>query len=301
MLVDGFVFGLDPTIRTLGAGLTAMVGTAAIGVPVVAWLRAQKLRDGECRKESAVLADLHAKAGKANTPTMGGLAILSGLALTMLVWAPIQASATWIAAALVLAFATIGAIDDWAKLHRHRRGVKRDGLRGRTKLVIEVALATLAMVGLAAVTQWPPVVYLPFLEAPFDIGILYVPFAVFIIVGSANAANLTDGLDGLAAGVVGTAAAGLAVGAVALSVLGGVAMSSAAFLSATAHPGMATDAAWFAAALAGCCVGFLWHNRYPARVFMGDTGSLALGAGLGMAAVLLRAEWALVAFCSSKR
>ncbi len=268
---------LSPALRAGAAAATAACVAVAAGRPVVGWLRTRKLRDGACRKASATLAHLHAEAGKAATPTMGGLVILLALFVSVLAWGPLAQPAVFVGLGLVLAFAAIGALDDWAKLNRRANG---DGLRGRTKLLLEVALALVAVLALAALAQARTELVVPLLGVTLELGPWYLAFAALVIVGSANATNLSDGLDGLASGVVGLAATALGMAAL----LGAVALTVAL------PPPPQAELAVFAAALAGACFGFLWHNRHPARVFMGDTGSLAIGAGLGFAAVLMQLE-----------
>lgn len=266
------LFGL----AMLGAGLSAGLGRL-----VIPWLVRRKLNDGEPRKASEYLNLLNGS--KKHTPTMGGVFLVPALLLTMLaggialtafgadpvmVWGGLG-----VAAFVLLAHGGLGLVDDYAKLTRR----KGDGIRGRTKLVAQTCIALVACT--ATVMLMGPEnarLTLPGLE--WNLGWALVPLGAFVMVGASNAFNLTDGLDGLAGGTGAVAFHALALAA-AMVALGGR---------------METDLAWTAAVLglcaSGALVGFLFWNRHPARVFMGDTGSLSFGALLGLVAVMGRIE-----------
>lgn len=263
----------------LGVCVAAAVLSALAGRCVIPWLVRRKLNDGEQRKASEYLNMLHAD--KKNTPTMGGAflvpavllaAALGGVALTLL---GADAFTVWAALGLVffvvIGHALLGLYDDYCKLTK--RGT--DGISGRKKLMAQTGIAALACTGAYLLTGHGDLL-LPM--ARIELGWLVIPLGVFVMVGASNAYNLTDGLDGLAGGT----------GALAFYALGGVAALFAVFGNVDA------STAWTVAVVgmagAGGLVGFLFWNRHPARVFMGDTGSLSLGALLGLMAVLGRME-----------
>lgn len=261
-------------------GISVLLSMAG-GRALIPWLVRKKLNDGEQRKASDYLNMLHAD--KKNTPTMGGAflvpavicaAAVGGVVLTVLgadalrVW-----SALGLGAFAVIAHAGLGLWDDYCKLTR--RG--KDGISGRKKLAAQTLIATLACSGAyLLVGDANATLVLPFAQLP--LGVLMVPLGVFVMVGASNAYNLTDGLDGLAGGT----------GAIAFYALGGAAVLVAVFGSG--DPVLAWTTGVLGVAASGALVGFLFWNRHPARVFMGDTGSLSLGALLGFMAVLARLE-----------
>ncbi len=242
-----------PLFLAFGGGLAATLVLSPLLLPLLRrWKWGQSVRpEGP--------ASHH---GKAGTPTMGGLAFVAGTAVAAWGVGPRTAYLS-VATAALLGFALLGFLDDYLKVALRRPL----GLRARYKLGGQVVLAAWLgwLVGGALGTE----VAVPFLGARLDLGTLYLPFAVVAVVGAANAANLADGLDGLLAGATVWSA-----GAYALIGLW------------AGRP----DLAVFAAALAGGCLGFLRYNRHPARVFMGDTGSLAIGGALGALALLTKTE-----------
>jgi len=270
-----------------GAGTlfgVAVLLSMAGGRLLIPWLVRKKLNDGEQRKASDYLNMLHAD--KKNTPTMGGAflvpaamiaAAIGGVVLTFLGADPWRVwPALGLAGFAVMAHAGLGLWDDYCKLTK--RG--KDGISGKKKLVAQTFIATLACTGAyVLVGDANAHLVLPFTE--IHLGALMIPVGVFIMVGASNAYNLTDGLDGLAGGT----------GAIAFYALAGAAVLMAVF------GGGDTVLAWttgvLGVAASGALVGFLYWNRHPARVFMGDTGSLSLGALLGFMAVLGRLELVL--------
>ncbi|MGE0434176.1 MAG: phospho-N-acetylmuramoyl-pentapeptide-transferase [Planctomycetota bacterium] len=277
-----FADPLPAWLCTLLAAATAFALSLLVGPRLIAMLRRLKLQDGACTKASETLAKLHEKSGKAATPTMGGVMIVLAFSGALLLWAPLSwpVLAGWI---VVVGFGAVGLVDDRVKLLGKARGV--DGLKGRTRLALEFTIAAAASLVLVLTSPAGPdaqtTITLPLVGATLPLGGAWLLLAMVAIVGAANAANLTDGLDGLASGVVGVAATAIALGGVLL-------------VSANTGGVNAQWAAIFAASLAGACFGFLCFNAHPARVFMGDTGSLAIGAGLGYAALLARQEVLLV-------
>ncbi|HNV71661.1 MAG TPA: phospho-N-acetylmuramoyl-pentapeptide-transferase [Candidatus Ozemobacteraceae bacterium] len=278
-------------IRILFALLTAFFMALIIGPRVIENLKARQI--GQVIREEGVQA--HKK--KAGTPTMGGIIILVPLIVTVLFWCRWNFS-VGLVMAVTLFMGGIGLLDDLTKVIKVRSlGLTpRQKLAGHISCGVVVALAMLYWPGLQALLQAPagtPIAQ-PLVQArsvtmlPYwglvDFGWLYLPLVVFVIVGATNAVNLTDGLDGLAAG---TAAIALVPFLVVAYLMGSVLISGA--LGTLHLPGV-EELAVLAAALIGGCLGFLWFNGYPAEVFMGDTGSLALGGALASMAVVLRSE-----------
>ncbi len=257
----------------LAAGL-ALIITLVLGPFVIPVLRILKFGQS-IRKDGP---ERHLQ--KAGTPTMGGIIFLVGIVTASLLAAQEPTSLEMIVlVGGTLGFALIGFIDDFIKVVM-RRSL---GLRAYQKLLGQLALAfILAIVAVKALGRGTDIT-IPFTGIHLDIGLFYYPLTAFIIVGINNAVNLTDGLDGLAAGTTLIASLGFVLIAVLLSVQGGVAV--------LAHE---SDLAVFAAAVAGGCLGFLRFNAYPARVFMGDTGSLALGGALVSLAVISKSELILL-------
>jgi phospho-N-acetylmuramoyl-pentapeptide-transferase len=268
-----------PIAVLLGVCVVAALLTALAGRLVIPWLVKRKLNDGEQRKASDYLNMLHAD--KKNTPTMGGAFLvpmvllaagLGGAALTLI---GADAAKVWpvfgLAAMVVCGHAALGLYDDYCKLVK--RG--KDGISGKKKLVAQTALAAIACTG-AYFTWGGGVLVLPYLQ--LDLGLLIIPLGAFVMVGASNAYNLTDGLDGLAGGT----------GAIAFYALAGAAVLIAIF--GETDPSVSWTVAMLGTAASGGLVGFLFWNRHPAKVFMGDTGSLSLGALLGFIAVMGRME-----------
>jgi phospho-N-acetylmuramoyl-pentapeptide-transferase len=212
---------------------------------------------------------------KMGTPTMGGVMFILPVTLitvmlnaVSLIGVDVLGRSVLLPLLVMVSFAALGAIDDWEGIRGPRRGL---GMRARTKFLFQVILAIITAIGLRYVLDVPQL-YWPTFEAPIDLGILYIPVAVIIIVGLSNAVNFTDGLDGLAGLIAATAFA--AYGAIAL-------LQGQYFLGR------------FCFTLVGALFGFLWFNSHPAELIMGDTGSLALGATLGVVS-LMTGQWLLL-------
>ncbi len=266
------------TFRAAAAAVTAVVLSVVFGPRFIRTLR--RLLIGQNIRDAG--PDSHQV--KAGTPTMGGLLILFAVVIPTLLWANLKNPYVWLAALVTLAFGAIGFMDDILKV---RRG-QNLGLSARAKLLLQVVVAVGAGV---AVLSLPPsfvfeaTVALPFFKrAVYDLGIFYVPFVTVVLVGSSNAVNLTDGLDGLAIGATLIAAATYAIFTYVAgnSVLAG-------YLQVPYQRGVG-EVAVFCAALVGASLGFLWFNAHPAEVIMGDVGSLAIGGAIGMVAVLSKQE-----------
>ena len=265
------------TFRAGAAFFTALIFGFIFGRPLINWLRV-KQKKGQPLRE--IGPDHFAKAG---TPTMGGILILSALFSSTLLWARLDNGYVWIVLLVTAGFAAIGFADDYAKVTKQHHA----GVSGRVRMALGLAIA--AMASVAAMALHPDALSgqlaVPFLKATLiDLGWFFVPFGMFVIVGAANAVNLTDGLDGLAIGPVMIAAATFAI----IAYLVGNAVF-ANYLGVHFVPGTG-EIGVFVAALLGGGLGFLWYNAPPAAVFMGDTGSLALGGALGAIAVCIKHE-----------
>lgn len=270
------------TFRTAYAALTALLLSVCIGPAVIRLL--QKLQIGQMVRQDGPKSHL----SKAGTPTMGGLLILAAMLVSTLLWANLTVAYVWLVLVATLAFGAIGFWDDYLKMMRRSSA----GWRGKYKLLAEILVAvlvTLIIISLADPEGNATRFSVPFFkEVAPDIGLFYIPFAVFIIVGTSNAVNLTDGLDGLATGPV-------IIAAFAYAGLAYVAGNSrfADYLNILYIRG-AGELAVFCGALVGASLGFLWFNAYPAQVFMGDVGSLSLGGALGTVAVIAKHELLLM-------
>ena len=267
------------TFRSGGAMLTSLILALMFGDAFIRWLKSHQAEGQPIRSdgpESHILT-------KAGTPTMGGLLILACFILSTLLWVPLQNPYLWPVLLIAASYGAIGAVDDWLKLKKR----SSDGMSGRQKLLFQVAAAFLA--SLVFIQLSPDAlrygVALPFVkDTLLYLGIFYVPFAILVIVGASNAVNLTDGLDGLAIVPVMIVAACFAL----IAYLSGN-INFSSYLQIHYVPGTG-DLATLCGALIGAGLGFLWFNAPPAKVFMGDTGSLALGGALGAVSVATRHE-----------
>jgi phospho-N-acetylmuramoyl-pentapeptide-transferase len=231
---------------------------------------------------------------KRGTPTMGGLLIIVAIVASGLLLADLNNFYVVMALVTLTLLGAIGAVDDWLKLTAARRqSNSRQGLTGREKLLFQIGLALVLCYFTWNYGQHlTPArsLYLPFIQGPvLEMGFpLFVIFGIIVIVGASNAVNLTDGLDGLAAGCMTLTAFSFIVLSI---IIGDINLASALLFH---HLPAAGQMAVFAGAILGACMGFLWFNCNPARVFMGDTGSLALGGLIGYIAIVLRQEFMLL-------
>lgn len=266
------------TFRSVWALLTALILCIVVGPWFIEKLK--RLKFGQYIQD-----DVKAHLEKQGTPTMGGLLIGFSLIVSVLLWADLTNPYVWLALFVFTGFGVVGFFDDYLKILRKNN----KGISARTKLVGQIAVAVVAM----SILVWLPA-YSTDLAVPFfknftpDLGLLYLPFAVFVMVGTSNGVNLTDGLDGLAIGP--TIVAGLCF-AVFIYVAGNA--SFAAYLQVAQVPGVG-EVTVFCGALVGASLGFLWYNAYPAQIFMGDVGSLSLGGVLGFLSVLCKQELILL-------
>lgn len=268
-------------LRVLLAGVLSFLVSLMLGRFTIRWLISRSVQDGEARKASETLNKINK--GKATVPTMGGIFILASIAIGSLLLLPFDSSAigAWAVVGTMLALGALGLIDDWTKLTRS----DRDGISGKFKLAWQVLVAGSACTLIALFTpEASQSLLIPSTGYSIPLGMAMVPLGIFVVVGSSNAVNLTDGLDGLAAGTSIMVSLALALGALAIAIPGVAEALGLPVLVA----GM--PVAIVAVLIAGACAGFLWFNSHPAQVFMGDTGSLALGGGLGMIAVASRME-----------
>ena len=279
------------SFRAAGAAVTALLVAFLVGPWILRRLRAmavhQVVREGT--------PDTHA--GKGTTPTMGGLIVLAATIVPTLLWARLDNRYVLLALFVTAWMGGIGFLDDYLKLRQKREGRKNEGLVERYKLAGQVTiglvlgwyvwqhpLSTLP----GASTTLPFYKYVLIVPATATLAWLYVVFTTFILTGTSNAVNITDGLDGLASGLTAIASFTFAIFAY---VIGN--FRAADYLNVFYMRG-AGELTVFCLALAGACIGFLWYNAHPAQVFMGDTGSLALGGALGAVAILLKSEFLLL-------
>ncbi|MDP1626971.1 MAG: phospho-N-acetylmuramoyl-pentapeptide-transferase [Parvibaculum sp.] len=270
------------TFRTGGATVTALLISFLFGPRIIAMLKARQRR-GQPIREDGPQTHIIQKQG---TPTMGGFLILVGLVPSVLLWADWSNRYVWIVLFVTLGFGAVGFADDYLKVSK----ISPKGVPGRVKLFFEFAIALVAMWALVLVSSEPlqTALTVPFFKTLLiELGGFFFLFGALVIVGSSNAVNLTDGLDGLAIVPVMIAAASLGL----IVYLVGNAVF-ADYLQIHFVPGTG-ELAVFCGALIGAGLGFLWYNAPPAMVFMGDTGSLALGAALGAISVAAKHELVL--------
>ncbi len=269
------------TFRAGGAFLTALVFGFIFGKPLINVLRRKQGKGQPIRDDGP-----ESHMAKTGTPTMGGLLIVGALVTSTLVWARLENPFVWIVLFVTLAFGLIGFADDYAKVSKQ----SSSGVSGKLRLLLGFVIAGIA--GVWATAYHPETLQntmaFPFLkDALWNMGLLFIPFTMFVIVGAANAVNLTDGLDGLA--IMPVMIAATALGIIAYAV-GRVDFTE--YLEVHYVPGTG-EILVFVAGLVGGGLGFLWYNAPPAAVFMGDTGSLALGGALGAIAVATKHELVL--------
>ncbi len=266
------------TFRAGGAFATALIFGFLFGRPLIDLLRRKQGKGQPIRDDGP-----ESHFAKVGTPTMGGLLILSALVFSTLVWARLDNPYVWITLLVTLAFGLIGFADDYAKVTKQNT----KGVSGRVRMLAGLVIAALASYAAAsfhpaALTNQLAVPF--FKDALLNFGVFFIPFGMFVIVGAANAVNLTDGLDGLA--IMPVMIAGATLGVIAY-VVGNYNFSE--YLGVHFVPGTG-ELLIFTAALFGAGLGFLWYNAPPAAVFMGDTGALALGGALGAIAVCTKHE-----------
>ena len=276
------------TFRSAGAAVTGFLTAFLIGPGIILRLRAMKVR------QVVRQGTPETHAGKSRTPTMGGVIILIAGIVPTLLWARLGNRYVWIALFVTAWMGAIGFLDDYLKLKQKREGRENVGLVERYKLAGQLSIGVILGVLL---WQFPlstlpgASTTLPFYKYVLVVPLfawLYVPWVAFVLTGTSNAVTLSDGLDGLAAGLVAIAIATFAIFAY---LIGRVDASQYLGIFYLRGAGELTI---FCSALIGALIGFLWYNCHPAEVFMGDTGSLALGGALGAIAILLKSEFLLL-------
>jgi phospho-N-acetylmuramoyl-pentapeptide-transferase len=268
------------TFRSAYAAVTALVISFIFGPPLIRKLR--RLKAGQEVRDDGPETHL----SKSGTPTMGGLLILISISISMLLWMDLQNPYTWIILFSILGFGGIGFLDDYLKIFRK----SSEGMHARVKFGGQTLISFIVVLTLFVTSnEYTTLLYVPFFKHPVvDLGWLYIPFGMLLIVGFSNAVNLTDGLDGLATGLV------ILVGvtfALLTYVTGRVDFSEYLQIPFIAGTGELTI---LCLALVGASIGFLWYNSHPAEVFMGDTGSLSLGGVLGVIALIVKKEILLI-------
>lgn len=272
-------FGLDAALyfRLLAAMITSFAIILAGGKRFIAFLH-RKQHDGQPIRENGPQSHLLTKKG---TPTMGGLLMLVAITVSSLLWGDLTNGFIWLCLLVLLVYGLTGFADDYVKVKKHTP----DAMTVKMKLLLQFATALAVVWFISRLTPENLRYHLtfPFISFSLNLSLLYIPFAMVVIAGTSNAVNLSDGLDGLAAGLS-------FIAFVSFMVIACVTGSGSALrFDSLFIPGSA-EAAIICAAVAGACLGFLWFNCSPAQVFMGDTGSLALGALLGTVAVITKHE-----------
>jgi len=268
------------TFRSILAALTALLVGLFCGPVMIRWLNS--LQVGQMVRDDGPQTHL----SKAGTPTMGGVLILLGITVSCLLWGDLSETALWLVLLVTLAFGFVGSIDDYRKLVLKNS----KGLPGRWKFFWQSLIALTAVFYLYFTATQPVHTQLivPFFKnIMFDLGWFFPILGYFVIVGSSNAVNLTDGLDGLAIVPIIMVAGALGIFAYASS------NSIYAHYLAIPYVPETGELTIFCSAVVGAGLGFLWYNSYPAQVFMGDVGSLSLGAALGVVAIIVRQELVL--------
>ncbi|MDR1836248.1 MAG: phospho-N-acetylmuramoyl-pentapeptide-transferase [Treponema sp.] len=264
------------TFRGAFAALSTLLICFVLGGKIIEYLR--KLNIGQSVREDGPQTHLV----KIGTPTMGGIFIIFSVVIAMLFWGDLQNRAIWITVGAFIMFSTIGFFDDYLKVTRHNS----IGLPGWAKLAGQFAVAiTVVLILYFTGGDNTTALYIPFFKNPvLDMGWVWIPFAVLLIVGESNAVNFSDGLDGLLAGLLIVVFLTLAV----LTYITGR-IDYSEYLGIPYVP-EASELTVFCLAAAGACVGFLWFNAYPAEVFMGDVGSLSLGGVIAVISLITKKE-----------
>jgi phospho-N-acetylmuramoyl-pentapeptide-transferase len=266
------------TVRTGLAMFTSMVVVLLVGTPFINFFSVRKILDPI--REDGPTDHIIKKIG---TPTMGGLLILLGLFSGILLWGDLSNNYIWFLLFIVTSFGLLGAYDDYKKI----KFKNSSGISSKFKIIVQILIAIIGILILQHFSQNKELtnLYFPFFKnVVINLGWFFIPFSVFIIVGSSNAVNLTDGLDGLA-----TVPVLLVAGCFAFIsyVTGNIVFSE--YLKIPYIEGMG-EASIFCGSIIGACLGFLWFNAPPAKIFMGDTGSLALGGSLGAVGIITKHE-----------
>ncbi len=267
------------TFRAAMASLTAFLISLIFGPMIIRWLKDLNFGQNIRREHVESLYDLHKH--KQGTPTMGGVLIMLAIVVSTLLWADVLNQYILLTLASFLWLGLLGFTDDYIKVIRKRNL----GLSARNKLIGQISLGLFIAIYVMAFTPIPTALSIPFVKnLALNLGLFYILFVILVVVSATNAVNLTDGLDGLAIGCT-------IIAAITYSILsyisGNVKITEYLNIFYLAGSG---ELAVFCAAMIGAGLGFLWFNSYPATVFMGDTGSLALGGGIGVVAIFIKKE-----------
>ncbi|MBL7070696.1 MAG: phospho-N-acetylmuramoyl-pentapeptide-transferase [Candidatus Omnitrophica bacterium] len=267
------------TFRTAFAAISAFIICVALGPIIIRLLSFLEIGEKTYRPHAPTLDKFHGN--KSGTPTMGGVLVITAILISTLLWARWDNAYIWLVLGVTLGLGVVGFMDDFIKLSGRDGG----GLRVKTKFTGQLIMGAVVALFLYFSSGASTLLHFPFFKKLIiDLGIFYLPFVIIVIVGSSNAVNLTDGLDGLAIGcVIMIAAAYSAM----CYVTGHFAVSD--YLGIPFIP-QAGEVTVFCASILGGGLGFLWFNSHPASIFMGDTGSLALGGAIGTVAVLIKKE-----------
>ena len=267
------------TVRSVMASLTAFLISLIFGPLIINWLKRLNFGQNIRREHVESLYDLHKH--KQGTPTMGGVIIILSISLSTILWSDITNKYILVTLISFLWLGFVGFLDDYTKITKKRNL----GLTPSVKLLSQVVLGVAIAIFVVSFTEMPTTLSVPFVKhLAFDLGLFYVLFVILVITSSSNAVNLTDGLDGLAIGCTIIAALTYSI----LSYMVGN-FKFSDYLNIFYLPG-AGELSVFCAAMVGAGLGFLWYNCYPANVFMGDTGSLALGGAIGVVSIFIKKE-----------
>lgn len=271
------------TFRAVSASVTAFLISIILGPLVIKWLSQANITNLVKREHAEKIHSFYA--GKMSVPTMGGVLIVGSVLFSSLIWGNLQNRFMLLALLVLVWFGCIGFVDDWLKLKMKNTR----GLPSRVKLLGQLTLGILVGFILSRDGGFSQLLYVPFFkDVMLPLGIFFIPFVILVLLGTSNALNLTDGLDGLAVGCLAFAAGAFSI----LTYLAGR-IDFAQYLGIPFVLG-ASELSVFCASLVGASVGFLWYNSYPATVMMGDTGSLALGGALGIVAIFIKSELVLL-------
>ena len=268
------------TFRASYAAVTALFISLFLGPKLIQWLKKEKL--GQEIREDGPESHLV----KSGTPTMGGILIIFSIVVSVFLWQDIRNLFTWVSLFSVIGFGRIGFIDDYLNVYRKNSS----GLQAKFKFIAQILLSTVIVTFIYVNrTDTSTLLYIPFFKYPVvDLSFFYIPFGVLLLVGTSNAVNLTDGLDGLAIGLVLMTGIAFAI----LTYLSGRA-DYAEYLQIPYIQGSG-ELTILSLAVVGASVGFLWFNCHPAEIMMGDTGSLSLGGLIGVLALLIKKEILLI-------
>lgn len=268
------------TFRAAYAALTALIISFLLGPWLIKKLKEWKV--GESIREDGPRSHFV----KSGTPTMGGLLIITAISVSILLWQDLSNYYTWILLLAVIGFGLIGFVDDYLKTLKKKASGLRVGLKFSSQIALSLIIAVLLYL---LRNEHTTMLYVPFLKnAVVDMSYLYIPFAVLVLVGTTNAVNITDGLDGLASGLI---------------IMVGIAFTVLSYLAGRADYAeylqipfieQSWEVSVFCLALVGAVTGFLWFNAHPAEIMMGDTGSLSLGGVLGLVALIIKKELLLI-------